>query len=188
MNIKYLNECFNYNPETGDLTWKSRPKSHFRTVKGCNIFNGQSAGKVAGNSVNLNGKVYRTVYISFQNSGSRILQHRIAWSIFYGCEPVGVIDHINGNGEDNRIENLRDVTMSGNHKNKRLTKGSESGVMGVSFMKSKGKWRARINSDGVEYHLGLFENIEDATAARKRAEIKFNFHKNHGRVKEFADA
>lgn len=185
MDVEYLKECFEYNFETGELIWKKRPLSHFKTARGCAIFNGQNSGKVAGNKVVLNGKLYKSVFISSPSSGKRMLQHRVIWCILNGKNPCGVIDHINGNGSDNRIENLRDVTMSGNHKNKMLTKSSKTGKMGVSYMKSKGKWRARICSDGKEFHIGLFENIEDAIYAREKAEINFGFHENHGRKEEF---
>jgi hypothetical protein len=45
---EYLHECMEYNPETGDLIWKRRPREHFRTEKGYKVFNSRNAGKPAG--------------------------------------------------------------------------------------------------------------------------------------------
>jgi len=39
---------------------------------------------------------------------------RIIWKFHYGTEPTGVIDHINGDSTDNRIENLQDITQKQN--------------------------------------------------------------------------
>ncbi len=47
-------------------------------------------------------------------------EHRLIWKIITGQEPVGLIDHINGVRDDNRFENLRDVTPSQNRINRRM--------------------------------------------------------------------
>lgn len=81
-----------------------------------------------------------------------------------------VVDHINGDTLNNTKSNLRVCTHKENIRNARLHIDSNSGFRGVSFMKSKGKYRARITKDYVEYHLGLFSKIEDAVRARLDAE------------------
>jgi hypothetical protein len=53
--------------------------------------------------------------------------------------------------------------------------------MGVGFDKKSGLWVARITIDGKPVHLGSFSNKDDAISARKDAEVKSGFHKNHGR-------
>lgn len=50
----------------------------------------------------------------------------------------------------------------------KLRSDNSSGVRGVSAY--KGKWRARINFKKKAYELGVYENIEDAIKARKKAE------------------
>lgn len=52
-------------------------------------------------------------------------------------------------------------------------KDNKSGCTGVSFVKKTGKWSARISRDGKRHHLGFFDDLEDAIAARKAAEAKF---------------
>jgi len=65
-------------------------------------------------------------------------------------------DHINGDGLDNRKENLRACNATENQWNRRLQKHS-SRFKGVSFFKSRGKWHARIKALGKIVHLGFFD-------------------------------
>lgn len=79
--------------------------------------------------------------------------------------PSGVeVDHINGNGLDNRRCNLRLCTRSENSQNMRKRNGTTSRFKGVCFFKRLGLWRARIMKDRREYSLGYFK---DETAAAK---------------------
>jgi len=83
-------------------------------------------------------------------------------------------DHINRNKLDNRKENLRIVTRRQNSLNVGQLKNNTSGYKGVTWNKKYKKWRAYIESEGIKYHLGYFENIEDAINIRKKAEQKFH--------------
>ena len=56
--------------------------------------------------------------------------------------------------------------------NKTLFKNNTSGVKGVSWSKQKQKWEAYIKFQGKQFHLGLFDDIEEAKEAREEAEIK----------------
>ena len=62
---------------------------------------------------------YRYLYMHFGVSGKdyAIRLHKIVWAWHHGCFPTMQIDHINGNGFDNRIENLREVSASENNMN-----------------------------------------------------------------------
>lgn len=107
--------------------------------------------------------------------------HRIVWEMFNGDIPEGMqIDHINHIRTDNRIENLRLVTCKENSKNKSRSKNNRSGVTGVYFDNYSSKWKAQIKTDNGIKHLGRFLDISDAIAARKLAEEKLGYHKNHG--------
>lgn len=57
-------------------------------------------------------------------------------------------------------------------KNKKVQSNNTSGVAGVSFHAVKGQWYARISFKGKSYSLGYYDNLEDAIAARKKAEKK----------------
>jgi len=77
------------------------------------------------------------------------------------------IDHINHNGLDNRKENIRIVTCRQNNQNK-INKGS-SKYPGVSWEKSRQKWKAGIEINGHHRFLGHFTNERDAAKAYERA-------------------
>lgn len=75
-------------------------------------------------------------------------------------------------------ENCRWVDKSMQQFNQKIRVTNTSGKTGVSFMKSKGKWRARISTETREIHLGLFESFEEAVAAREKAELEiYGFNK-----------
>lgn len=84
------------------------------------------------------------------------------------------IDHINGNRDDNRIENLREVTIQENRKNVTVARNA-SGVVGVTWAKKEGNWRASISINGRAINLGHFQNLEDAIACRKQAELEYGY-------------
>lgn len=75
------------------------------------------------------------------------------------------VDHISGNGLDNRRQNLRLCTISQNRFNQRKSIRNTSGFKGVSFHAQSGKWRAMIGYKKKMKHIGLFDTPEDAHAA-----------------------
>lgn len=114
--------------------------------------------------------------------GVRLYAHRTAWALHHGDWAEGEIDHINGNGLDNRIDNLRDVSRLVNRQNAKLHKDNTSGVSGVCWAKNTGKWQAQIKVRTKMVYLGQFPDKTDAVAARREAERLYGFHPNHGRV------
>jgi len=111
--------------------------------------------------------------------------HRLAWLYYYGQFPNGQIDHKNQNRQDNRIDNLRDVSPSTNMKNKSKYRNNNSGVVGVRFCKKAKVWIAQIGVDKKVIYLGSFKDKAEAISVRKDAEIAFGFHPNHGLFKEW---
>lgn len=172
---EYLKECLDYNPETGIFTWLERPEHHFSCKRIQLGRNAKFVGSIAG-GINAKG------YIVIGLGGKRYLAHRLAWLYMFGDLPKEQLDHINRNPSDNRINNLRAVNNEENHKNKAPQSNNTSGVVGVVWDKSRGKWAAQIKSAGSHYFLGRYTDMFDAICARKSAERKHNFHENHGRV------
>jgi hypothetical protein len=84
-----------------------------------------------------------------------------------------VVDHINGDRLDNRLANLRPCTQFQNSKNLCIKKNNSSGHAGISKA-PKGRWRARIMHERKEYFLGIFDSLEDAVAARQKADAELN--------------
>lgn len=99
------------------------------------------------------------------NTGKNTLFHQMVMNNKY-------IDHINGNGLDNRKCNLRLATKSQNAMNHKLRKDNSTGFTGVRKLRS-GNYSARIKVGGKEINLGTFSNIEDAIKTREEAEIKY---------------
>lgn len=93
-----------------------------------------------------------------------------------------LVDHINGNRLDNRIENLRFANRSQNSMNRGKHKKFTSKFKGVSIAKREKKWRAGIMLNGEQIHLGFFLKEEDAAAAYNEASIKY--HGEYGRLNE----
>ena len=84
------------------------------------------------------------------------------------------VDHINGNGLDNRKENLRICTNAQNARNRRMSKRNTSGYRGVTWHKQTKKWVAQIHVNYKNHYLGLFENKEDAAEARRLKAIELH--------------
>ena len=100
----------------------------------------------------------------------------------YGFYGEGLeVDHINHVRNDNRLVNLRFVTRGENMRNKSVSSKNTSGVNGVYFAKANKKYVAQIKVNRKRIHLGMFDTLEEAAAARAEANLKFNFNNNHGK-------
>ena len=101
------------------------------------------------------------------NNGKVVHMHREIVS-----PPDGfVIDHANGNGIDNRRENIRICTISQNVQNSSRRSDNSSGFKGVGWHKNK-KWRVQIMVNGRVTHVGMFSDIVDAAKAYNDAAVK----------------
>ena len=104
-------------------------------------------------------------YVSFAVDYRTYRAHRLAWLYVYGEFPDGMVDHINGVRTDNRIANLRLADSRVNQENLRTSKANNKlGVLGVHQMKS-GKFRACIQTNRKQVHIGVYESLEHARAA-----------------------
>jgi hypothetical protein len=162
-----LKELLHYDPDTGVFTWKVRSakRIHIGDVAGCVAKRG------------------RRHYRSIKVDGELIGAHRLAWLYSSGSFPANHIDHIDGNGLNNSLSNLRDVTLTENLRNSRLSSNNKSGFNGVHFDETAGKWRATIRVCSVIKYLGYFTDINDAIDARKSADIEHGYHQNHGQIR-----
>lgn len=141
--LGYLKTVLDYNPETGVFTHKTN-----RSPK---AYPGATAGRI-----NTNG--HRQIGID----GERYMAHRLAWFWVHGVWPTDQIDHINGNRDDNRIDNLRPATHKQNMENQTLHCNNGSGFRGVSWHKANKKWAAYVNHNGKRKYLGIYASVDDA--------------------------
>jgi len=175
-----LRDVLSYDPETGLLHWKWRPREFFKSDRSWKIWNTRYAGREAFAQVRVKSDTlrYRTGVVM----GRTMKAHRVAWTIHTGAWPAGVVEHIDNDGENNRFVNLKGSTQTANMKNARLSRANTSGVCGVVWSKLRSQWMARIRVNYRQIHLGYFGDLADAAAARRAAEAKYGFHENHGRV------
>lgn len=150
--LEYLNECFRLdNTSPSGLRWNLRPPEHFSSQNECSRWNSRygntPAGycEIAGNTKNF--------CVKIDSKKWRI--HRILYSIYHGkLVPENLdIDHIDGNGVNNTIENLRAVTDSQNLCNSRRKSNNRSGVKGVYWSTTHSRWMASIRYRGVRHYL-----------------------------------
>ena len=156
VSVDRLKQLLHYNRRTGLFRWKVRRSTT------------SPAGSIAGRTESKG-------YIQIGIDGTRYMAHRLAWLWCKGeISDALVIDHINGDRQDNRIGNLRAVSFTENlHYHRRGHPFSRSQLLGVSYNVKNaacGKpWVARIQRFGKRVTLGSFESPEEAHKAYQKA-------------------
>lgn len=175
---QYLIECFNYDPEIGDLIWKERPRHHFdNDTNRWKNFNSQFVGKVAGSK-----NSPRHIHIRLNGIGCKA--HRIIWKMIHGVDPTYVIDHIDGNSKNNKLSNLRDIPQDMNMKNRKISKRNKSGYLGVFLCNKSKRWRADLRFNKKTTFIGHFDTEELAAYAHEiayRDAVGEDFYNESGR-------
>lgn len=144
-----LKEMFEY--RDGELFWK---KVHKRD-------NMNKIGDKVGNLVNkyLKVKLFYTYYSLA----------RIIWKYFYG-EPCCIIDHIDGNTLNNKIENLRDVSKIQNDRNKKCHRNGKIPCISNARRKTFG-FEVKRRIGNKDYYLGVFNTLKEAEAALLKFDV-----------------
>lgn len=175
---EYFISLFDYDKETGVLTWKERPP----TSKNNNIFNSLFAGKPAGSVVTSNKS--KTSYVAVKINGKSYKAHRIIFSIMTGTMPDEV-DHIDHNGLNNKWENLRASNGRDNARNLPMLRSNKSGHIGVNWHKAAKKWQVRaVNEEGKRIDLGRYDSLETAAMVRKKYEKEFKYFEHRDNVND----
>ena len=110
---------------------------------------------------------YAYAGVVINNQKTTIKMHRLLMGVTKGQQ----IDHKNGNGLDNRRENLRVCFSKQNNMNRKTAYGS-SKYKGVDWKKDKNKWRATISENRKQLHLGYFSSEKEAAQAYDKAAKK----------------
>jgi HNH endonuclease len=148
---EHLNTIFEY--KDGELHWKI---ANNRKVK---------VGTIAG-YVDAGG------YKNTKVCGKQLKNHRLIFLIHYGYLPK-MIDHIDGNTLNNRIENLREATPKQNQQNSKLRKNNSSGYRNVYWSKAAQKWQVYCRINGSMKHFGLFNDLELADLVAQEVRNKY---------------
>lgn len=178
-----LKKLLHYDPDTGIFTWKERGVEMFGHCKrpdaACWTFNNNFKGKTAGCEQNGGGQ-RGLKYITIGVLGKNRKAHRLAFLYMEGKLPKELVDHIDQDGTNNAWSNLRIATYELNVKNSHMRTDNKSGFNGVNIHKS-GKWIVRCQLNGERIYGGLFDSLDDAIEKRKRMNIEYGFHENHGK-------
>ena len=149
----WADEYLMYDKEAGKVFWKKQPRGRAKL--------GDEAGRVV--------KGYRRIGVM----NEEIQTHILIWILHYGEYPQGLIDHIDYDSFNNRIENLRIATpLENQHNQVRPHKTSTTGLLGVGT--SRGKFIARISVNNQSVFLGRFDTKEEAHS--KYIEAKQKYH------------
>jgi hypothetical protein len=157
-----LKELFNYCNLTGKLYWKVSPnyKTKIGMPLGC-IKKGTnySVGRIEKKQHRIN---------------------KLIWLYHKGYYPTAIIDHIDGDSQNNKIENLREVTAfesSWNTRKKYKSLTSPYKGVHVTFKKDKKYYTAFITNNKIRYYLGSFSTAEQAAEAynKKAIDLRKNF-------------
>lgn len=147
----YLHDFFEYRDD-GKLIWKVD-----RRVK--------CKGKEAGNT-------RPDGYVAVRLGKQRLLAHRIIFAMWHGYMPE-VIDHADGNPNNNRIENLREASNSKNQYNRKIDVRNKLGVKNVHHHPRDRLYGVRIKIAGKVRHFGWHKDIELAELVAIMAREKF---------------
>jgi hypothetical protein len=151
-------------------------KETYKCVPSTGIITRKSDGLPVGHK-NEYGYITLSIRIPANNkAGSewkKISVHHAIWYFHTGEWPIDMIDHIDGQKDNNRIDNLRTCSQSENNMNT----NARSGYKGVSWDKSTNSWTSVIHKDYKQYWIGRFETAEEAALAynKKAQEIYGEF-------------
>ena len=160
LNLNDVMKIISYDPETGVFRWSeySREARHQH----------KHHGKIAGTVSSSDGYLYITIrQVPFAAA-------RLAFWMMTARQPVGQIDHIDGNRTNNRWANLREAQPWQNICNRSLDRRNKTGHRGVFFDRARGKFAAAIKRNGKKYHLGRYDSFEDAVAAYQAAAPQYH--------------
>lgn len=158
--VDELKNAFAYDADTGIITWK--------VSRGGKAIKGARAGGLKGDG-------YRRI----DCGGATYFEHRVVWALYYGDYPTLDIDHINGDRTDNRIANLRLVTMRQNQQN--LKWHRKGRLVGASYNKEMKKWKSQISINGETKHIGYYPSEQSAHEAYVRvAEARAALERKEG--------
>ena len=143
-----VKQLFDYHSD-GYLVWKI--KSSFRTNKG------DKAG-----SVNSQG------YEQVSYKAKKHKTHRLI-VLWHGFELGDEVDHIDGNKQNNKIENLRIVTKNQNQWNSKTRSDNKSGIKGVQWHKRDCKWSVSLRVNKKCHSFGYYDNLELAELVSQEA-------------------
>ena len=177
-----LRQLLRYEPDTGKLFWRERGPERFLPARNGSPleqaarWNKRFSGKEAFTSTDSLG--YRQSAMMIGGDRFQLRAHRVIWAMLTGAWPNDMVDHTNGDKQDNRARNLRAASASQNQSNRR-PKGGSSKYIGVSAGKN-GMWMAYVSAAGIRRKSRAFES--EAAAASWRDQMAKRLHGKFARL------
>ena len=113
-------------------------------------------------------------YLHFKFKSKAYRVHLVIWEMHYGPVTPGMqVDHKNNIRNDNRIENLQELTRGDNNIKKVVAKNNKTGYRGVHFHKKYNKFETSIQVKYKRIYLGTFDTAEEANEVRRAAELHY---------------
>lgn len=153
-----VRELFDYDPETGIVTWRISVGRWKHIKPGTKVGSPTSDG-----------------YLEVWVDGRKYKLHRLIFLLMEGYFPEHQIDHINRIRDDNRWDNIREASPACNSRNTRLRSDNTSGVKGVSKRIRTNKWSVQIMVGESTLYYGTFLDLTEAVAHRLAAEQSMNW-------------
>ena len=119
------------------------------------------------------GTLHHTGYTQISLGRKLYNAHRLMFMLHHGWVPK-VIDHVDGNRSNNKIDNLRAATWRQNLHNMKLRPNSKSGCKNVSWSAGRKKWVVQISIEGRQTNLGRFDDLELADLVATEARDKYH--------------
>lgn len=156
LDVSRLREMFSYDPISGILTRLTT----------------RNAGKPCGT-------IFNTGHMQVDVDGDMTGVHRIAWALSSGEYPTIEVDHINGDGADNRLCNLRLATSAQNNQNRKISGRNKSGVKGVFSVRQnkwtdRRWWRVAIGHNQGKYYITHFHCFGQAIKHAKETRLSLH--------------
>lgn len=173
-----VRELLEYNPATGIFIWRERGEHWFKSPGNQKAWNTRFAGRRAGSLYTDSKTGYQVRAIKIMHV--RFSEHRLAW-MWMKDDPVPPqIDHRNRDATDNRWSNLRASSRTENNRNKSKYRINTSGVSGVSWVKARKKWVARVRVNSALHFLGAFVELDEAAMEVMEFRAESGFDPGHG--------